>query len=85
MQSMLRPFAIGIAFAVLVGGGLTALTHSGETKEAGLVEDACAKAAWPLIPAKCLDGGRRSEVRVVGSAPELAVPTGLERFRSDFE
>ena len=65
MPTMLRPLVIGAAFAAMVAAGVTALTLSGETKEAGFVEDACAKAAWPLVPAKCLDGGRGAEVRLI--------------------
>jgi hypothetical protein len=86
---MLRPLVIGAAFAAMVAAGVAALTLSGETKEAGFVEDACAKAAWPLVPAKCLDGGRGADVRVVGGvsaggeAP--AISAMAERFNNDFE
>ena len=89
MRTMLRPLVIGAAFAAMVAAGVAALTLSGETKEAGFVEDACAKAAWPLVPAKCLDGGRGADVRVVGgvsrSDPAPDATAMAERFNNDFE
>ena len=89
MPTMLRPLVIGAAFAAMVAAGVTALTLSGETKEAGFAEDACAKASWPLVPAKCLDGGRGAEVRVVGGVstdgPAPGASAMAERFNSDFE
>jgi hypothetical protein len=89
MQTMLRPLLIGSAFAAMVVAGVAALTLSGETKEAGFVEDACAKAAWPLVPANCLDGGRVADVRVVGgvstSDQAPAISAMAERFNNDFE
>ncbi len=89
MQAMLRPIVVGVAFAAIVAGGVTALTLRGETKEAGFVENACVKAAWPLIPAKCLEGSRGAEVRVIGSDTgsdaQVAATTMAERFNADFE
>jgi hypothetical protein len=89
MQISTRPVLLGIAFAALVAGGVSALTLRGETKEAGFIEDACAKAAWPLIPAKCLDGAR-GDVRVIADRTSAAEqvsdsPTIEVRFNSDFE
>ncbi len=79
---------LAVAFAATVAGGVSALTLRGETKEAGLV-DTCAGAAWPLIPAKCLDGGRGADVRVIGGLPNAdqasVSPTIAARFNSDFE
>jgi hypothetical protein len=77
------------AFAVTVAAGITGLTYRGETKEAGFVENACAAAAWPLIPARCLDGGRGHDVRVVADTQlGYEVPPGPvmnARFKTDFE
>ena len=88
MSLSIRPVLLAIAFAATVAGGVSALTLRGETKESGLV-DACAGAAWPLIPAKCLDGGRGSDVRVIADLPhadQVSVsPTIEARFSSDFE
>jgi hypothetical protein len=91
MQTIIRPLAIGIVFAAIAAAGVTALTLRGETKEAGFVENACAKAAWPLIPAKCLEGSHGADVRIVddqtGGEQALAspTPTMTERFATDFE
>jgi len=89
MRTMIRPLVAGIAFAAIVAGGVTALTLSGETKEAGFVENACAKAAWPLIPESCLDVRHGAAVSVVGAAAgneqALAGPSMAERFQTDFE
>ena len=89
MRTMIRPLVAGFAFAAIVASGVTALTLSGETKEAGFVENACAKAAWPLIPASCLDGAHGAAVRVVGASAgnqqALVGPTMAERFQTDFE
>jgi hypothetical protein len=88
MKSTIRPLLLVAAFAATAAGGVTALTLRGESKEAGLVENACARAAWPLIPANCLDGGSRAGVRVIadlaaGEAPEVL--TIAARFSADFE
>jgi hypothetical protein len=89
MNSTLRPVLLVVAFAATVAGGVTALTLRGESKEAGIVENACARAAWPLIPARCLDGGRGNDVRVVAdrsAARDMPEPlTIAARFSSDFE
>ena len=90
MNVSIRPVLLAVAFAATVAGGVGALTLRGETKEAGLV-DACAGAAWPRIPAKCLEGGRGVDVRFIAELPNadadpVAVsPTIAARFSSDFE
>lgn len=84
-----RMFLLTGAFAVTVAAGITGLTYRAETKEAGFVENACAAAAWPLIPARCLDGGRGHDVRVITDVPvgeqlppSIAMNT---RFKTAFE
>jgi hypothetical protein len=90
MQGTIRPVLLALAFAATVAGGVSALTLRGETKEAGIV-DACAGAAWPRIPAQCLDGGRGADVRVIAELPNAdpdpvsVSPTIEARFSSDFE
>jgi hypothetical protein len=90
MNKSIRPVLLALAFAATVAGGVSALTLRGETKEAGIV-DACAGAAWPRIPAQCLDGGRRADVRVIADLsnanpePVSVSPTIEARFSSDFE
>ena len=89
MQPTMRTFLLAALFALTVAGGVTGMTYSGESKEAGLVEDACAKAAWPLIPSKCLEGGRSHDVRVINDTPageEIPRTVAMDaRFRSAFE
>ena len=89
MQPTMRTFLLTAVFAITVAAGVTGLTYRGETKEAGLVEDACAKAAWPLVPSKCLDGGRGHDVRVIMDTPageELPRTLAMDaRFNSAFE
>jgi len=88
MHRTTRTFLLAALFATTVAAGVTGLTYRGETKEAGVVEHACAKAAWPLLPAKCLDGGRGHDVRVIidtpagEDLPRLAMDA---RFTSAFE
>ncbi len=78
-----------VAFAATVAGGVTALALRGESKEAGIVENACARTAWPLIPARCLDGGRNTNVRVIADLPAVddqPQASAIEaRFSFDFE
>jgi hypothetical protein len=89
MQPTIRTFLLAAAFATTVAAGVTGLTYRGETKEAGVIENACSKSAWPLIPAKCLDGGRGHDVRVINEMPasdELPRTLAMDaRFKSAFE
>ena len=55
MNTNKRSFLMASAFAVTVAAGLTGLSMSGETKESSL-DQACAHATWPMIPAACLAG-----------------------------
>jgi hypothetical protein len=86
MRKVIRPVLLAVAFAA-TAAAITGLAFRAETKEAGLVENTCAKAAWPLIPAKCLDGGRR-DVRVITDlTAEEPVPGSITmaRFNAAFQ
>jgi len=89
MQPTMRTFLLTAIFATTVAAGVTGLTYRGETKEAGIIENPCARAAWPLIPSKCLDGGRGHDVRLIMDAPageEFPGALAMDaRFRSAFE
>ena len=58
-----RKALLSIAFAATVAGALTGASLRGETKEL----DICAAAAWPMIPAACLEGGIGQDVRYVSA------------------
>jgi hypothetical protein len=89
MQPTTRTLLLAAAFATTVAAGITGLTYRGETKEAGFIENACARASWPLIPANCLEGGRGYDVRVITDMPageELPRSLAMDaRLKSTFE
>lgn len=66
MTSKMRPALLILAFSATVAAAITGLSFSAETKEVNLAET-CALAAWPLIPAECLDGGTGYEVRQISA------------------
>ncbi len=80
-----RSILMTVAFAVTVAAGLTGLTMSAQTKELSL-DQACAHAAWPMIPSQCLtgeDAGRT--VRTVTTRTAVAAPETInERFALAF-
>jgi hypothetical protein len=80
MNAKLRSALPIIAFAATVVVALAGATLRGETKESPVapVAEACAKAAWPMIPANCLVGGKGQEVRQV-NADEMQL-----RFTTSF-
>ncbi len=93
MNTKFRPAMIACAVVAAVAAVATGLmTLRGETREAS-VDTVCARAAWPAIPAKCLDGGSGRVVRTVGvdGAAEAvsAVPDAQvaiqERFDTAFQ
>ncbi|MEO8668822.1 MAG: hypothetical protein ABI399_09915 [Bauldia sp.] len=51
-----RSAMLTTAFAVVVAAALTGSSLRGETHEVNVAET-CARAAWPEIPAGCLEGG----------------------------
>jgi hypothetical protein len=75
MDRDFRAVFLSIAFAATVAAAITVASVRGETKETS-IDEICATADWPMIPARCLDGGRGHEVRVVGvrrAAPEASI------------
>ena len=65
MTTSTRKIFAAVAFAATVAAAVTGATMRGETHEAPTVAEVCAKADWPNIPAECLDGAARQDVRVV--------------------
>ena len=63
MYRSIRSTLLITAFAATVAGALTA-AFPGETREVSFAET-CSHAAWPEIPAGCLDGGKGHDVRFV--------------------
>jgi hypothetical protein len=78
----LRSALVAMAVALTAATGLTAATIRGETMETSL-DQACAHAAWPMIPAQCLDGAAPHAVRYAlgGEATGTAM---AERFAAAF-
>jgi hypothetical protein len=68
MDHDFRTAFLSVAFAATVAAAITVASVRGETKETS-IDDICATAEWPMIPARCLDGGRGHDVRVVGPRP----------------
>ena len=85
MSTNKRSFLMAVAFAATVAAGLTGLSMSGQTKESSL-DDACAHATWPTIPAACLTGADNGRtVRMVATRTAVGAPeTAAERFALAF-
>ncbi len=60
----MRSGVLALAFAAIVGAAITGATLRGETRETSL-QESCAFAVWPEIPAPCLDGGSDRAVRMI--------------------
>lgn len=93
MNTRIRQTLVAVAFAATAAAGITGATLRGETKETDLAAT-CQQAAWPMIPADCLEGGPYHNVRYVsannpGPGAELkltAADAGLaERFATAFQ
>ena len=69
MNTKLRSALPIIAFGATLVVALAGTTLRGETKESPVapVAEACAKAAWPMIPANCLTGGNGQDVRQIAA------------------
>lgn len=78
-----RGAALATVFALTVAAAITGATYSAATKESN-VDDTCARATWPLIPAYCLDGATDRPVRIVSSDHMEPNPLG-ERFEVAFQ
>jgi hypothetical protein len=82
MYRSIRTTLLITAFAATVAGVLTA-AFPGETREASTAET-CSHAAWPHIPAGCLDGGKGVDVRFVTA--NAAAPAAIaQRFDAAFQ
>jgi hypothetical protein len=82
MYQSIRSTLLITAFAATVAAALTA-AFPGETREVNVAET-CAHAAWPEIPAGCLDGGKGRDVRYV-TANKAADDDMATRFAAAFE
>lgn len=65
MNTRIRQTLVAVAFTATVIAGIAGATLRGETKETDLAAT-CATAAWPMIPAACLDGAD-SDVRYISA------------------
>jgi hypothetical protein len=85
MNTNKRSFLLALAFAVTVSAGLTGLSMSGQSKESPL-DEACAHATWPMIPAQCLVGADSNRtVRTVEARAALDRPEAIgQRFALAF-
>lgn len=79
-----RKTLLATAFAATVAAALTGASLRGETKEVDLAAT-CATAAWPMIPAACLDGGPGQEVRYVSADVRAGDRDMGERFAIAFQ
>jgi len=79
-----------IAAAVVAAAGVGAMgmmTYGAETREAD-TGSICAEADWPLIPAECLGGTAKTNVRIVGQPSAEASPSQVAlqaRFETAFQ
>lgn len=80
----IRKTLIATAFAATVAGTLTGAALSGESAEFDVATH-CATAAWPMIPAACLEGGQRQEVRFVTTDISAFERNIAQRFEVAFQ
>ena len=78
----LRTAYLTFAFAAMMGAGITGTTMRGETREASL-DQTCQFAVWPNIPAQCLAGDVKDDVRVIQIHSPAAAETN-RRFAVAF-
>ncbi len=85
MNTNKRSLLLATAFAVTVAAGLTGLSLSSQSRESSL-DQACAHATWPQIPAQCLDGADAGRsVRMVETRAAVGGPETIgERFALAF-
>lgn len=70
MTRNFRTMLLAGAFSLVAAAGFTALTLSaGESREVDIAET-CSHAAWPMIPAGCLEGGSGEPVRYISADVE---------------
>jgi hypothetical protein len=82
MSRIRAAFGAGSVALAIAGGLIAATASGGQTKETSF-DQACAHAAWPMIPAQCLVGAGGQNVRyaVAGEATGTAM---AERFAVAF-
>ena len=78
MNTRIRQTLVAVAFAATAAAGIAGATLSGETRETDLAAT-CAAAAWPMIPAACLDG-THSDVRYVSADDANIAITAAKPF-----
>ena len=92
MITRTRKFLAVVAITATAAAVVAGATLRGETREAPTTAEICSTAAWPNIPAECLDGAGHGNVRVIGfnktAAPvatTLAASEMDERFAVAFQ
>lgn len=83
-MNTIRKGLLATAFAATVAAALTGASLRGETREVDLAAT-CATAAWPMIPAACLDGGPSHDVRYVTADNRLDTREMERRFSVAFQ
>jgi hypothetical protein len=84
MNTSKRGVVIATAFAAAVAAVVTGATmSSGQTKETSL-DQSCAHATWPMIPAQCVQGAEGRTVRVVTTRGPVETDTMAARFALAF-
>jgi hypothetical protein len=66
MRTTVRSTLLATAFAVTIAGELTGASFGGEGRYVDPVI-ICAEVTWPWIPAACLEGRSRQQVRYVAT------------------
>lgn len=74
MTTKTRKIFAAVAVIVTAAAGITGATLSGESKETDLAAF-CDTAAWPNIPAQCLEGSNDGPVRFVSADNHAAAKT----------
>lgn len=90
MTKRTRQIFAAVAFSATVAAAVTGATLRGETREAPTVDEACASVEWPNIPAECLSGAVKTDVRFINgfeSAPQAMASADnmRERFEVAFQ
>jgi hypothetical protein len=84
MHTDIRKLFLVLAFSLTSGAALAVATTGGQTKEQSL-EEACARADWPNIPAACIVGGNGRAFRTIEITQPGAPETLNDRFSVAFE
>jgi hypothetical protein len=84
MRTTVRSALLATAFAVTIAGGFTGAPLGGEVREVDPLT-ICAEVAWPWIPAVCLEGSPREQVRYVTTDHVVNARKIDPRFVAAFE